>query len=478
MQSCHFLYKQLLDLVHLRDEHRMFLKLDQYEQMSYSMIAMEFLDRVAAPELLDNAYFDHFVPYAQRHQLEHAQILHKYCIDMMDSVDREDTHHARDQDESDGMPAAMSGVLGSTGRHTWEPRVICILGCLYSSCVGRGVETLSVDDTASLGSAAALPLTAARLASLKTYFEIILEAMRRSMIPWSSGIGAAIEKCFSLFGVYGDLEDDLGQCRLEITEQYRLMCLKRMLLSYGLHDFHISNTKMAYPLLQWLVRKTDSSTIMSDVLQLVDAYHHLSRTSAYVLRLQALCEAGEAAAVADLVRFIDTTEHGPANSRFGIQNGLGSLADLPPLNRHEASGTVGSRAGQPIQRYVPMEVVRRGICWIREVLDNMAFVGESSRAQFKQLVSAAMTMLRTLEELARQYSCRQISVDGIAPNLEVDHGLAEPELHKLTRFVSNESRALGVVWQLIVDGDIMVSPGELEHQHAREQILAELIERR
>ncbi|KAJ2807935.1 hypothetical protein H4S07_003497, partial [Coemansia furcata] len=442
------------------------------------MIAMEFLDRVAAPELLDNAYFDHFVPYAQRHQLEHAQILHKYCIDMMDSVDREDTHHARDQDESDGPPAAMSGVLGSTGRHTWEPRVICILGCLYSSCVGRGVKTLSVDDTASLGSAAALPLTTARLASLKTYFEIILEAMRRSMIPWSSGIGTAIEKCFSLFGVYGDLEDDLGQCRLEITEQYRLMCLKRMLLSYGLHDFHISNTKMAYPLLQWLVRKTDSSTIMSDVLQLVDAYHHLSRTSAYVLRLQALCEAGEAAAVSDLVRFIDATEHGPANSRFGMQNGHGSLAGLLPLNRREASGTVGSRAGQPIQRYVPMEVVRRGICWIREVLDNMAFVGESSRAQFKQLVSAAMTMLRTLEELARQYSRRQISVDGIAPDLEVEHGLAEPELHKLTRFVSNESRALGVVWQLIVDGDIMVSPGELEHQHAREQILAELIERR
>ncbi|KAJ2352943.1 hypothetical protein GGH92_000962, partial [Coemansia sp. RSA 2673] len=476
--NCLFLRKQLLDLVHLRDDHRMSLTLDEYEQMSFSMITMEFLDRVAAPELLNNAYFDHFVPYAQRHQLEYAQILHKYCIDMMDSVDREDTQHANAQGVAEDTSAAMAGILGSAGRHAWEPRVICILGCLYSSCVGRDVLASAVDDVASLGSAAALPLTTARLASLKTYFEIVLEVMRRSMIPWSSGIDAAIEKCFSLFGVYGDLEDDLSQCRLEITEQYRLMCLKRMLLSYGLHDFHISNTKMAYPLLQWLVRKTDSSTIMSDVLQLVDAYHHLSRTSAYVLRLQALCEAGEAAAVSDLVRFIDTTEHGSATSHLGAQSGHDRLAGLPLLNRLEASGAAGSRAGQPIQRYVPMEVVRRGICWIREVLDNMAFVGESSRAQFKQLVGAAMAMLRTLEELARQYSHRQLPFDGMPPNLDMEHGLAEPELHKLTRFVSKESRALGVVWQLIVDGDIMVSPGELEHQHAREQILAELIERR
>ncbi|KAJ2477321.1 hypothetical protein IWW47_006216, partial [Coemansia sp. RSA 2052] len=84
-QSCLFLRKQLLDLVHLRDKHGIALALDEYEQMSYSMIAIEFLDRVAAPELLDKAYFAHFVPYAQRHQLDYAQILHKYCIDMMDS---------------------------------------------------------------------------------------------------------------------------------------------------------------------------------------------------------------------------------------------------------------------------------------------------------------------------------------------------------------------------------------------------------
>ncbi|KAJ2492558.1 hypothetical protein IWW37_001313 [Coemansia sp. RSA 2050] len=478
-QSCHFLRKQLLDLEYLRDVHHMPLTLDRYEQMSYSMIAMELLDRVAAPELLGNAYFDHFVPYAQRHQLECSQIIHKYCIDMMDSVDRDDPHqYASGQDDTEDTPMVVSGILGSTGRHTWEPRVICILDSLYSSCVGRGSRTASADDRAGLDTAAALPLTTARLTSLKTYFEIVLEVMRRSTIPWSSGIDATIEKCFLLFGVYGDLEEDLKKCRLDISDQYRLMCLKRMLLSYGLHDFHISNTKMACPLLQWLVRKTDSSTIMSDALQLVDAYHHLSRTLAYVLRMQALCEAGEAAAVANLVRFIDTTEHGAATSYFGTQNDHGYLAGLSFLIRSEVPGAVGPRAGRPIQRYVPMEVARRCICWIREMLDNMTFVGESSRAQFKQLVNAAMAMLRALEELAQQYSRRQLPFGNAAPNLETEHGIVEPELQRLTRFVSKESRALGVVWQLIVDGDVMVSPGELEHQHAREKILADLINRR
>ncbi|KAJ2888547.1 hypothetical protein IWW38_004918, partial [Coemansia aciculifera] len=118
-QSCLFLRNQLLDLSYLRDNHGISLSLDEYEQMSYSMIAIEFLDRVAAPELLDQAYFDHFVPYSQRHQLEYSQILHKYCIDMMDSVDREDAEPARGQEATEDSSAATLGTtLGSGGRHS------------------------------------------------------------------------------------------------------------------------------------------------------------------------------------------------------------------------------------------------------------------------------------------------------------------------------------------------------------------------
>ncbi|KAJ2005491.1 hypothetical protein H4R26_001914, partial [Coemansia thaxteri] len=474
-QSCLFLRKQLLDLVYLRDKHHLVLTLDEYEQMSYSMISIELIDRVAATELLSEAYFDHFVPYAKRHQLDYARILQKYCIDTMDSVDREDTEAATGyQDAADNFPAATLETLGGVGRYSWEPRVISILSCLYSSTVGRHARD-------SLPPAA-LPLTAARLGLLKAYFEITLEIMRRSMIPWSEGIDEAIEKCFLLLGVYAGLDDELGRCRLEITEQFRLMCLKRMLHSHGLHDFHISNTRMAYPLLQWLVRKTDSATIMPDVLQLVDAYHHLSRTSAYVLRLQALCEAGEVTGVSNLVRFIDTTEHGSAASRFGFVSASTSSSNersaaLLALIRLEASGAVGFRAGQPIQRYAPMEVVRRGICWIREVLDGMSFDGGASRLRFKQLVGAAMAALRVLEELLQRFSKHQPPPGGLPRDPATECSLAEPELCKLQQFVAKESRALGVVWQLAVDGEIMVSPGELEQQHTREQILAEFIEK-
>ncbi|KAJ1894977.1 hypothetical protein LPJ81_005059, partial [Coemansia sp. IMI 209127] len=85
LQSCLFLRKQLLDLVYLRDKHTMVLTLEEFEQLSYSAIATELLDRVGAPELLDEAYFAHFVPYSEHHQIDFAQTLREYCIEMMDA---------------------------------------------------------------------------------------------------------------------------------------------------------------------------------------------------------------------------------------------------------------------------------------------------------------------------------------------------------------------------------------------------------
>ncbi|KAJ2547130.1 hypothetical protein EV175_005343, partial [Coemansia sp. RSA 1933] len=93
LQSCLFLRKQLMDLVYLRDKHNMALTLDEFEQLSYSAIATELLDRVGAPELLGAAYFTHFVPYSKHHQLDFAHILREYCIEMMDAMQRDDTDH-------------------------------------------------------------------------------------------------------------------------------------------------------------------------------------------------------------------------------------------------------------------------------------------------------------------------------------------------------------------------------------------------
>ncbi|KAI9504956.1 rough deal protein C-terminal region-domain-containing protein [Coemansia spiralis] len=458
LQSCLFLRKQLLDLVYLRERHNMVLTLDDYDQLSYSMIATEFLDRVGAPELLGDAYFNHFIPYSELHQLDFAQILREYCIEMMNTIDREDIEsvaqrndgNTNTDDSSDGIALAAFSTSAGVGRHSWEPRVLQLLSCLYLSCVGR--RNYSSPSTSDIGMSAYCqmtklpPLTSSRTGLLKTYSELMLEVMRRSSIPWSPSIGTAIKDTLSLISHYSSMDAELERSQIDIKEQFRLMCLKRMLLLHGLSDFHISNTKMAYPLLQWLVRKTDNDSIMSDVLQLVDAYHHLSRTSAYVFRFQALCDAGEIEKAAELMFFIDAAEYK-------------MCTDVA------------------IQKYMPMEVARRGLCWIREVLDNMPFGESASRIQFKKLVDTAMAALRALKGLSSRYSRSTTSSasannDGVAASRPI----ATSELQRLQLFIDRESTSLGVVWQLLVDGGIMVSPGELEQESMREQILSELLE--
>ncbi|KAJ2768407.1 hypothetical protein IWQ56_002951, partial [Coemansia nantahalensis] len=352
-QRCLFLHRQLLDLVHLRDKHAMALTLDEYDQLSYSTIAVELLHRVAAPELLHGVYFDHFVPYARRHKLDHPAILREYCVELMDSAGREAANHAGSDSGDGDDDAAMSldvSVRATQGHHSWEPHVLQLLACLYEDAVGRRSTDSGpwlLAEAVDGETAPTLLLTTSRAALLKTLFDVALDVMRRSTIPWPPAIDAVIARTRTLLGHYADVDADIARSKLEIGEQYRLMCLKRMLLSHGLPDFRISNTRMAYPLLQWLVRKTDGADVLPDALQLVDAYHHLTRTSAYVLRLQALCEAGLADQAGALVAFIDETEH---SSR---------------------APAAQARGAQLVAKYVPLEVARRGVCWIREALDSM-----------------------------------------------------------------------------------------------------------
>ncbi|KAJ2853626.1 hypothetical protein J3B02_003058, partial [Coemansia erecta] len=407
-----FLHTQLLDLARLQQQHALSLTLDSYAQLSFSDISRLFLDRVAAPELLSDAYKTHFLPYAQLHRLDHAQIARQYCIDCM-----------------------------NTRKH-WEPRVLQLLRCLGSECTGTGTDT-----------SMPMPLTTARIGALRAYADIALEAMRRSAVPWSTPMDAAMESALQLLKLYSDSDPEIARLHLDAAEHVRLMRLKRMLMSYGLGDFHISNTRMALPLLQCLVRRADED-VMSDTLQLVDAYHHLSRPAAYVLRLQALCEMGHPEATADLVRFIDSVEHSNSNSNT-------------------------SEAQSSIDRYVPMEVVRRALCWIREVLDSMTFAEDASREQFRLHVSAAMAMIGALESLTHRYagfsskfasSSRSDSMDGPACRI------SSSELERLQSFVSSESSVITVVWQLLIDGGVMVSPGELDQASTRAQILSDFID--
>ncbi|KAJ2358755.1 hypothetical protein GGF43_000606 [Coemansia sp. RSA 2618] len=378
--ACVFLRQQLADVAHLRAAHGLVLTLDEHAQLSYSDIATALLDRVAAPELLVTAYAEHFAPYARRHALDCAELVRVYCV------------------------AAMDAAVGGA----WEPRVLALLTCLHTDLGGAQPTSSRTGQARALGAVA-------------------LEAMRRSAIPWSDGVDAASRAALGVLDRYSS-DEDVARLAAEAREQLRLMRLKRMLRAHGLADAHISDTRMAGSLLQWLARRPGAD-VMRDVLQLVDAYHHLSRTAAYVLRLQGLCETGDADAAAALIGFIDAEEHG----------------------------------AQPVARLVPLEVARRTLCWTRDVLDSMAFGADASRALFRRHVSAAVAVLRALEALATRRAQDPASA------------LAPAELARLRKFIADNDSALGAAWQLLEDGGLMVSPGELEQPAARGQILADIL---
>ncbi|KAJ1877641.1 hypothetical protein LPJ66_012061, partial [Kickxella alabastrina] len=228
------LHAQLAELAHLQRRHALALRLDAYAQLSFAGVARLLLDRTAAAELLPAAYAAHFAPYARRHALDPAALVRAYCADAM-----------------------------AAQRH-WEPRVLALLACVAD---------------AELAGPSARPLTAARLGALHAVGGVLVDAMRRSDVPWSAALDAAIGRTMRVLAAHAPLDSGVELSRAAASEQLRLMRLRRMLLRHGLASFHVSNTRMAGPLLHALVR-APAAGAMRDVLQLVDAYHHLARPAA------------------------------------------------------------------------------------------------------------------------------------------------------------------------------------------------------
>ncbi|KAJ2454421.1 hypothetical protein EV183_001547 [Coemansia sp. RSA 2336] len=375
-QGCAALRKQLQDIDHLRMHCRLELSLDEYAQMPHVAIVAALLDRVSAPELLESAYVEHVMPYAQRHGLDTAQLTADYCIDAMTTSER-----------------------GTT----WQPRVLRLLSSLHAAIENKQ-----------------MPGVASRTAQARAIGTVALELMRRSVVPWTEAIEEAAQHAVAVLERYAGADAEVGQAASEAQEQLRLMRLRRMLRTHGLPDEHISDARAAQGLVQWLVRQ--QGDVMTDVLQVVDAFHTLSCTDAYAQRLQVLCEMGDADGAAALIADIDARE-------------------------------------DKARRCVAMEAARRALWWVRDALDSMAFSAADARMQFRQLAEAAAAVVRALTALP----VRSTWVSG--------------EAERLHAFAERESRTLGAVWQLLADAGVMVSPGELEQPTARSQILGDLLQR-
>ncbi|KAJ3048663.1 hypothetical protein HK097_010321 [Rhizophlyctis rosea] len=233
---------ELEDLVYLWDKHDFQVSLSDYTLSTPIGIALELLDRVAAPELIRDAVDMHFRPYVERNNLTVDELLVEYCVELMD------------------------GTSGSAGSHVstdtlWEARVLAVLSCV---------------------------------SSVDCKLDVVLELMKRITVPWSEAVAEVFGEALGWKAVKrGD----------ELREQYQLLRLKKMLLGYGIENFNISDKSLAKGLLRKILSRTDLLHAMDDALQVVNAYHHLSKINAFRMRIINLCEAGLVDRALKLLRF-------------------------------------------------------------------------------------------------------------------------------------------------------------------------------
>ncbi|KAJ1918265.1 hypothetical protein H4219_002737 [Mycoemilia scoparia] len=344
---------QLEDLVYLDSKHNLSLTLEEYGSLKPTSIAIEMLDRVSSPERLHRAYKENFIPYVRRHDLDADTLIHEYVLELMDNpVSYSYTLEKSNQ---------PSGV-GSGSNMSWEHLVLAILDCLTNQVY----EEKRSPDTCA---------------------DICLEIMRRTPIPWSNEVDAMAKKFMSICEQPALEYPDLRKKEPELREQYRLMCLKKMLHTYNVQNFNISNIKMAKQLLYFIIKHTERDNALEDALKVVEAYHTLTRIEAYTLRFECLCEDRKYEKLSQLVKTINDIENG-----YMISQGYQTSTSELPYDSQAPSLPVSQTA---------VQVVKLGITWLKQVLDAINFQMEGSEPQFKSNTQCAKTALQALYSITK-----------------------------------------------------------------------------
>ncbi|KAI8802925.1 rough deal protein C-terminal region-domain-containing protein [Cladochytrium replicatum] len=224
LESATLLKVQLEDLVYLWDARKFQLSLNEYSRMSPSQIAIELLDREPSSELLEEQIRSHFKPYVERNKLNFDDVIVEYCVDLMDRSS------------------------GSVSDVPWEPRVLTLLASM-SSFESKGL--------------------------------VLLEAMRRTPVPWSTLMNSAIRQA---------LDWSSPRHSEELSSLYLHMQLKKMLVNYGVTSINLSDPAVATGMLRFVLSKTDVLHALRDALLIVEAYDHLHSHNAYVIRIRYLCQ--------------------------------------------------------------------------------------------------------------------------------------------------------------------------------------------
>lgn len=157
------------------------------------------------------------------------------------------------------------------------------------------------------------------LTSSDTQSQILIELMRRTAIPWSDSLDGKITSA---------LQDTLSINYDELNEQYKLITLKRMILQYGINDFNVSDIDMAKRLVRYILFRCDKESAVSDALQCVNAYHHISKQEVIVLRCQNLILEGHIDKCYRLLEFGSELENLGTNQLLSESEQSGALNEI------------------------------------------------------------------------------------------------------------------------------------------------------
>ncbi|KAJ3321537.1 hypothetical protein HDV06_004073 [Boothiomyces sp. JEL0866] len=106
--------------------------------------------------------------------------------------------------------------------------------------------------------------------------EILIDLMRRSPIPWSENLDDLIKESLQY-------ENKLST---DLAEQYKMMELKRMVKSYGVEKFNVSDKLTALKIIS-LILSNESACALEDAMMVSEVYG-ISKIEVYVQRLQYL----------------------------------------------------------------------------------------------------------------------------------------------------------------------------------------------
>ncbi|KAI8621551.1 rough deal protein C-terminal region-domain-containing protein [Chytriomyces sp. MP71] len=320
------LKSQLEDLVDLWDTHKFKIYLCEYQTSSPASIALDLLDRVASFELLEDAVEIHFKPYVTKHALDFDALVNQYCLEIMDRY-------------------VGSGKILAGG--PWESRILALFRYISS-------------DEAKVS--------------------LLIDIMFRTPIPWSDSLDEEIVKALKVPHAKST----------EITEQYRLMRLKKTLVFHGLENYNVSDVSKCKALLKFVLANLGSFSAMKEAMQIVSIYPQLSKIDAYIIRMRVLFKSGHIARGLSLLQtgyeFVASEEEFSES----LQTPLEKELDIEIL----------------LEKLDQLSVAEEVFAWLVEVMessvaeeDNFVFMASTCKIDFNWAVNAAVQLAEVLQRI-------------------------------------------------------------------------------